>query len=227
MPDREACERRVYRLATLLTGNPNAAVDVIASVVGAQPDLSRLDNSHMDRLTVLRSREIKPSTLVGEQLGHQVSSALASLTSQQREAWVFAHVYRMPLREAAKAMDCSVHAAEQHLRSSTEAMAARAGSASEAAAAAAALLAYSMSLDVPQFFRQQQHRIRVRRRVFFIVTMLILAACIALGVAWWRDRVLTPRPTPTDSVLPAQSSEHDAILGAADREDAIGADRSR
>ena len=55
MLDREACERRVYRLAALLTGNPVAATRVIRAVVGAQPDLRALDDAHMDRLTVLRS----------------------------------------------------------------------------------------------------------------------------------------------------------------------------
>jgi hypothetical protein len=58
MADRESCERRVYRLATLLTGNPKLATGVITAVVDAQPDLRRLDSAHMDRLTVLRSREI-------------------------------------------------------------------------------------------------------------------------------------------------------------------------
>src|SRR5262245_27370010 len=43
MLDRESCERRVYRLATLLTGDPRAATAVIIRVVDAQPDLRRLD----------------------------------------------------------------------------------------------------------------------------------------------------------------------------------------
>ena len=63
--ERPSCERRVYRLATLLTGDPVAATRVIESVVSAQPDLRRLDNAHLDRLTILRSREINPATPSG------------------------------------------------------------------------------------------------------------------------------------------------------------------
>src|SRR4051794_40768972 len=73
MLDREGCERRVYRLATLLTGNPIAATQVIAQVVDAQPDLRQLDGAHMDRLTVLRSREINPSFLIHETVPAAVS----------------------------------------------------------------------------------------------------------------------------------------------------------
>src|SRR5688572_23257240 len=103
---REACERRVYRLATLLTGNPVAAAGVIAQVMDAQPDLRQLDGPHMDRLTVLRSREIPSAMLVDDAVPVALAQALAGLTPQQREAWILCQVYRTPIREAAKAMDC-------------------------------------------------------------------------------------------------------------------------
>src|SRR4030095_11058661 len=125
MLDREACERRVYRLATLLTGNPIAATKVIAQVVDAQPDLRNLDSAHMDRLTVLRSREVKPAMLVHELAPPEMAEALANLTPQQREAWVFARVYHVPEREVARAMDCSVTATQRHLELAETALAAR------------------------------------------------------------------------------------------------------
>ena len=78
MLDRESCERRVYRLATLLTGNPNAAVKVIKSVVSAQLDLRKLDDSHMDRLTVLRSREIKSGAIINQLVPLKLAQALAA-----------------------------------------------------------------------------------------------------------------------------------------------------
>jgi hypothetical protein len=225
MADRESCERRVYRLATLLTGNPNAAVDVIRSVVDAQPDLSRLDNSHMDRLTALRSREIRPSTLVAENLDHEVAAAVSSLTPQQREAWIFASVYRMPIREAAKAMDCSVHAAELHLRSASEAMSVRTRSASQSRATEG-LLAYSMSLDVPEFFRRQRRQRQARRRAVLMAAALSLAIVIVLALAWWRDRSLNDagrvEPPPSHS----QSTTDDAILGPLGADDRSGAQDS-
>jgi hypothetical protein len=85
--DRAACERRVYRLATLLSGDPRAAVRVIESVVDAQPDLRRLDAAHMDRLTVLRSREIRSTALAaGPGLPPRLGPLLAAIAPQQREA---------------------------------------------------------------------------------------------------------------------------------------------
>ena len=102
MLNREACERRVYRLATLLTGNPVAATRVIESVVDAQPDLRRLDNTHMDRLTVLRSRELTPGRLVLETVPPAAAAALALLTSPQRAPWVFTHVSLLARRVPAR-----------------------------------------------------------------------------------------------------------------------------
>ena len=57
MLDRAACERRVYRLATLLTGNPVAATKVITQVVDAQPDLrKRLGQTVSAAHTLQRAR---------------------------------------------------------------------------------------------------------------------------------------------------------------------------
>ena len=92
MLDRTACERRVYRLAVLLTGNPISATKVIGQVLDAQPDLRRLDSAHLDRLTVLRSREITPAMLVDESIPRDVAAWLAGLDTQQREAGVFIRV---------------------------------------------------------------------------------------------------------------------------------------
>jgi hypothetical protein len=190
MLEREACERRVYRLATLLTGDPSAATTVIAQVVDSQPDLSKLDSAHMDRLAVLRSREIEPGMIVAENLPQNLAKALSQLTSQQREAWVLTKVYRMPRRDAAKAMDCSVNAAEQHLNHA-EATMGMAASGGGQEAAAKALLEYSMSLDVPGFYRAQR---RQRRVTSLVVRLLILAAMLAglaLALAWWLSWVKT------------------------------------
>lgn len=178
MLDRLACERRVYRLASLLTGNPIAATKVIEQVVDAQPDLQNLDSAHMDRLTVLRSREIKPATLVDGQVPQEVSTALANLSAQQREAWVLANVYLAPQREMARAMDCSVTASQRHLELANAALAVRLGVA--ATDAPAALLNYSMSLDVPRFYRLEQ----ARRRHTKAALLIMAAAAVALIIAW-------------------------------------------
>ena len=183
MLDRESCERRVYRLATLLTGNPNAAVKVIKSVVNAQPDLRKLDDSHMDRLTVLRSREIKPRAIINPLVPLRLAQALASLAPQQREAWVFLHVYKIPLRDVSKAMDCSTTATERHIHQATNELTEKLSTVSDEAGQI--LLSYSMTLEVPEFYRASQRR-KYRMKWFYRVAaaVFILAAIIA-GFLWW------------------------------------------
>lgn len=183
MLDREACERRVYRLATLLTGNPQLAVGVITVVVDAQPNLSRLDSAHMDRLTVLRSREVRPGVLDAESVPGGVSRALAELSPQQREAWVLARVYRIPMRELSRAMDCSVTATQRHLDVADGAM--KIATDGRMHEAAEQLLAYSMSLDVPAFYRDRRRRRRILQlAVAGLVIFLALAGIIAGAVLW-------------------------------------------
>ena len=182
MLDREACERRVYRLATLLTGNPVAATRVIASVVDAQPDLRRLDDTHMDRLTVLRSRELKPGRLAVDAVPQAAAAALASLTAQQREAWVFERVYRLPRRDAAKAMDCSVTASDRHLQLAEAAVAQQLGDAIQPTVDA--MLSYSMTLEVPAFYRAARERRRRRRLLMMVGAAIAGLLAIIAGLIW-------------------------------------------
>ncbi|MHC5022634.1 MAG: sigma-70 family RNA polymerase sigma factor [Planctomycetota bacterium] len=182
MVDREACERRVYRLATLLTGNPLAATSVIAQVVGAQPDLSRLDSAHLDRLTILRSREIPAAALVSDLVPVSDAATLAGLPFQVREAWVLARVYRLSAREMARAMDCSLTATTRHLDQADAAM----GATGEGAAAS--ILAFSQSLDVPGFYRAEQRRRRRVRQVILPVAAGVALIGVILLIQWLRGR---------------------------------------
>lgn len=192
MLDRDACERRVYRLATLLTGDPRAAAGVIGRVLDAQPDLSRLDGAHMDRLTVLRSREIPPRALRSQSVPDAVSEALAELRPQQREAWVFSRVYQMSGRELARAMDCSITAANLHLNAADESMHRSLGG--EESAAAGTLLDYSMSLEVPAFYHAQRSR-RKRLRKSVILAIIVLAILLVMAVVAWLGRPRSPSPS--------------------------------
>jgi len=185
MRNREACERRVYRLAALLTGNTEAAAQVIEAVVGAQPDLRRLDSAHLDRLTVLRSREIKAKTLAGEAIPADVAAALASLSRQQREAWVFHYVYRLMPRDMARAMDCSVNAIRTHLESAEGAVAATIGR--PHTETGKALLDFTMRLDVPEFYRAQQRRRRSWKMLRILFGVLLAAAVLtAIAIVLFR-----------------------------------------
>jgi hypothetical protein len=196
MPEREACERRVYRLATLLTGHPQAAVGVVTVVVDAQPDLSRLDSSHMDRLTVLRSRDIRSGVITSELVPPRVAAALADLPQQQREAWVLSRVYRMDERETAKAMDCSLTAIQRHIEHADHAMA-RALSRS-VKDGTEALRRYAMTLDVPPFHRAKQRRRRIVRRVARLAPAAVVIAVLItaiLIVVMWASRLPTQNGT--------------------------------
>lgn len=185
MLDRESCERRVYRLATLLTGNPNAAVKVIQAVVDAQPDLRKLDDSHMDRLTVLRSREIKAGAIVSKLVPLKIAQALANLAPQQREAWVFMHVYKIPLRDMSKAMDCSTTATERHIDQATTELTEKLGTQSNEAGQI--LLSYSMTLHVPEFYRANQRRKRRMKWFYRVAAALFILVAIIAGLSWWLE----------------------------------------
>jgi hypothetical protein len=181
--NRVACERRVYRLATLLTGDPVAATRVIEAVVDAQPDLRRVSSARLDRLTVLRAREIEPARIADPAVPPAAARALTAMPGQAREAWVLTHTYRLGLRGASRAMDCSTTATARHLQQAERALAAALGDAVETARER--LLAYSMALTVPAFYRARRRR---RRQLGRLVVALALAAIIAL-VMWAAGRV--------------------------------------
>lgn len=182
MLDRESCERRVYRLAVLLTGRQKSAVAVIEQVVGARPDLQSLDSEHMDRLTVLRSREQAGGALKLPGLDAAVASAIAELPSQQREAWIFISLYQLDDRTAAKAMDCSFRAARQHHDLAVEKLREHLGARLEWAAKS--VREAMMRLDVPEFYRARQ-RTRKKIRRTLLVLAIIAAILTTLVVVLW------------------------------------------
>ncbi|MCP3903769.1 MAG: hypothetical protein GY715_09055 [Planctomycetes bacterium] len=181
--DPTACERRVYRLAVLLTGDRVAGARVIEEVLGAQPDLRELDDAHIDRLTVLRSREVRAAAIRDDAVGPETADAVAALDRQPREAWVFTRVYRLGPRELARAMDCSVTASQRHLERADRAM--RDALGGRAAEAPPVLLGFSHALEVPAFYRADQASRRRRRLVLVATVVIVLVAALAaivLGV---------------------------------------------
>ncbi len=198
--DRQACERRVFRLAMLLLGDPNAAARVIEAVVDAQPDLGAIDSAHLDRLTVLRSRELRPRAIDSEAVSQDVAEALAGLPVQVREAWVFTRVYRMPPRETAKAMDCSVTATQRHLAAGDTAMSQALGPGADGAPDT--LLRFSMSLEVPVFYRARKRQRLRRRRLWRAAAALLVLLGMIAALRWWASSagagpmVTTQEPQP-------------------------------
>jgi hypothetical protein len=174
--DRKACERRVYRLAVLLTGHRATALRVMEAAVGAQPDLRRPDSARLDRLTILRCRETEPGVIVDPDVPPRLAQALGGLPVQLREAWVLHRFYQLPIRETSRAMDCSTTATTRHLEQADDALTAALGD--KLAEATEMLLSWSMSLDVPAFYRARQRRREQFRRIAIAVALLALVAVI-------------------------------------------------
>jgi len=178
MVEREACERRVYRLATLLTGSPSKALRILDHIVRNQPRLDTLDTTHLDRLTILSCRNARPTALGDEDIPRSAAEALAGLRPQQRETWVLTHVYRLSPRETARSMDCSVTATRRHLEQAEQRMREALGPRGDSHAAGA-MLRYSMRLNVPQvFYIHQRRRKRIRWTVMIIVLSIVVSAMV-------------------------------------------------
>jgi len=175
-----ACERRVYRLATLLTGDLDAATGIMEAVLRAQPDLRAVESARLDRLTVLRCREVSSRPLLTEDLPGEAARAIASLGAQPHEVWLLVRAYGLPLREAARAMDCSVTATTRHLQRADETMAGALGGG--VGGSIEALRAYSKSVQVPASYLAGQQRRRRHRRVLTMVLLLLLAL-VLLAIA--------------------------------------------
>ena len=177
-----ACERRVYRLAALLTGDPDAATGIMEAVLRAQPDLRAMQSARLDRLTLLRCREVPARPLPAEVLGADAGRVIASLAAQPREAWMLVRAYGLPLRETARAMDCSVTATTRHLERADGAMAGALGGG--VGPAIEAVRAHSKSLQVPAHYLARQERRRRQKRVLTMALLLLLAMLVMTIVDW-------------------------------------------
>ncbi len=180
--DRGVLQRRVYRLASLLLGDPAAAVEVIDAVLTAQPDLGRLDGAHLDRLCVLRCREMDSGQLVSDAVPEPAARAVADLRHQEREAWVLTQVFGLPIRETARAMDCSTKAAARHLANAEAALRRALGERCDAAGPL--FLDYCQTLDVPEVYRLRQRRRRQTRRMAAFVAIMAAVLGFFVLVSW-------------------------------------------
>jgi len=184
LPDRDACERRVFRLASLIGGDPAAALRVVEAVIDVPGGVGALDDAHLDRLTILRSREMTPRAVPLAGLDPVLARRFAAMHFQHREAWILAEVYGLLPRDAAKAMDCSVTAMERHLAAARSGIEHVEG---EGEALSEAMRARSLALTPPPSMRRRRRMIgRVRRWTRIVIRLLIAGAVIALiGFAAW------------------------------------------
>lgn len=181
--NRAACERRVYRLATLLTGDPAGAERVLAAVERSQPDLRAPDSARLDRLTVLRSREAASGPLSDAALPLDAARAVASLAAQPREAWLLVRAYGLPLRETARAMDCSVTATTRHIELADDRMASKLGGRG-VADTIEAVRAYSKSLELPEHYVAQRRRRRRNRSLLVLIGLVLLVLLLMALIDW-------------------------------------------
>jgi len=172
----------VYRLALLLTGTAKRASRVTEAVIGVRSDPSRMRGTLLDRLTVLRSREVSRAPLDAPEIDATTRTMLFELSRQQLEAWVFHRVFGLPLRDMAKGMDCSVTATARHLDEAESALE-REGGAGASARAAASVRAWIAMVDVPVFHRRRmERRRRIRLGVRIVGILLILIALVVIIV---------------------------------------------
>lgn len=188
---RQALERRVWRLAFLLTGNREGAAALVDRILDAQSDLDALEPARLDRLVILQARELM-GVAVPPPLSHPPAAAEAiskglaaahSLSAQPREAWILARVDLVDELWMSRAMDCSRTAARTHLAAADENMRARLGEGYERTIAA--LRSFADGLDPGPIIaanRLGRKKARVRRRTAVAVgaAIVILAVMLVL-----------------------------------------------
>jgi hypothetical protein len=203
MPDPAACIRRIYRLSALLTLDVPTARKVLHRILHTAQRIDRIDSAHLDRLTILGCREAgtaHPATLA---IASEGLDRLAALPRQPREAWVLSRVYRVPLREMARSMDCSTTATMRHLEQADHQMADLA----DREGFVAELLRFTMALDAPAVeIKRRQRRLRWRRMRPWLALLIILGVLLAAFVSartWYAGLV---RVDATSAVPGAPSS---------------------
>lgn len=177
-------ERRIWRLAFLLTGNAHAAAELIHGVTRSRPDPATLEPARLDRLIVLRSRE-HPAGGEPQMPGAPDDARLAlrsalALPPQPLEAWILTRVDELDALHVSRAMDCSRTAAGNHLAAADERMKSRLGPDHDRAVAA--LRAYADSIDpVPLIAAARRRAAERRRRRLTIVGGVVSIAVLFLA----------------------------------------------
>ncbi len=193
---RAAYERRVWRLAYLLTGNAPGAALLVDRILRDQPSLEQLEPARLDRVVVQHARGLPrpkapapvPALASLRPEAAKALDAVRELPEQPREAWVLARVDEVDELHMSRAMDCSKTAARNHLAAADQQMSARFGASAEAAASA--IRSFADSLDpgpIIQAHRQERRR-RLKLRAMYIagaslVSLLVIA--LALLQRWF------------------------------------------
>jgi len=183
---RDAFERRTWRLGLLLTGDAWGASRTLDLVARAARDLSSIDAVHLDRLIVLHARDVAstPPSKRGrsnddppppEGAGATTLAALMRMKPQAREAWVLSRIDELDEIHVARAMDASKTASGHHL----DAADALLDEQFDVPPAIEALRAWADEVDPEPWLIIHRERVKRRRRVRWIA---IGSAGVLLGV---------------------------------------------
>ena len=191
MDVREAYERRVWRVALLLTDDVHAAEEILVRVVGVQPELQKIGDTRLDRMVVQASREMTPDAdrvpldqaVEIDEPTRTLWHAVRDLGPQAREAWVFRQLEGMDPIRTAQALDCSRNALEEvHLAGARRVLEARLGE-SEAVEATRRLAAALEGLDASEALaRAAARRSEVMRRRRWVSATLLVVLLICFGL---------------------------------------------
>jgi hypothetical protein len=197
---RAAYERRVWRLAYLLSGDPAGAALLVDRVIRDQPDFAALEPARLDRVVIQHARELPrartailpipltSATPAAESPARKALDAVLSLSEQPREVWVLARVDELDELHFSRAMDCSRTASRNHLAAADDHMAKSLST--SAAEAAATLRAFADGLDpapIIQSYREHARKRRLRLAAYFAGAMLVglLIISLALLQGWF------------------------------------------
>jgi hypothetical protein len=199
---RDALERRIWRLAFLLTGDPAGAAALVDRILDAQPHPEKLDPAHLDRLVIQQAREMGRATKAPGSIAHargdappldpvaqRALTAALTMPHQPLEAWVLVRVDEVDELRMSRAMDCSRTAARNHLAAGDEQMRSKLGG--DLDAGVAALRAMADSLDpgpiiaAHRVLRKKQRRRRVGV-VSAVVAIVVLAGFLVVLKGWLR-----------------------------------------
>jgi hypothetical protein len=187
---REAFERRVWRLALLLTGDADGASKTLTAVARTARDLARIDAVRLDHLAVLHSREVmaqKRRRRAGaddvplpEGPAARTLGALMEMKPQAREAWVLTRIDELDEIHVARAMDASKTASANFYGAADTLIRERLDD--DADAGVQALREWATSFDPDPWLLIHRERVKRWRRIKLVAALVFVGLVVLVGV---------------------------------------------
>jgi len=194
----------------MLTGGPEPAERVVASVLRVQPELRKLAAYQRDRLLIQHSRAVRhadaarAAAFLGvDGVGAGLVGALRELAPQQREAWVLMELEGYETIPAARAMDCSKTAMARFLEEANDLLTSLLGD--DYAPAVERLRAAIDDADPEPSMRRiaEMHAKAMARRRWWIIARFAIAFAI-MGLVFWvaMDLIRRDRAPANPGLIP-------------------------